>query len=159
MISQLELLELFEYKDGELYWKKNYFKNLVGKVVGYDNKNGYKKVVIKHKHYFVHRLIFLINHGYMPDLIDHIDGNPLNNKIENLRKATRAENALNSKLQSKNTSGCKNVTWNKDRKKWIVYVKVNKKATYFGQYDCLELADLVAQEARDKYHTNFARHK
>jgi hypothetical protein len=158
MISQLELLELFEYKDGELYWKKNYFKNLVGKVAGYDNKNGYKKVVIKHKHYFVHRLIFLINHGYMPKLIDHINGNSLDNSIENLREATSSENAVNVKLKKTNTSGFKNVTFNKVSNKWVVYVKVNKKAKYFGQYGDLELADLVATEARNKYHKQFANH-
>jgi hypothetical protein len=159
MLTKESLLETFEYKDGILYWKKANRPSFNGKEAGWVNTNGYKRVFVDGKQHHIHRVIYMMFYGEMPKVIDHIDGNPLNNRIENLRGATRAENALNSKLQSRNTSGCKNVTWSKDRKKWIVYVKVNKKATYFGQYDCLELADLVAQEARNKHHTNFARHK
>jgi hypothetical protein len=64
----------------------------------------------------------------------------------------------NRKLFKNNTSGCKGVYWNKRNRKWQVSVGVSKKQKHIGYFDDLELAELVALEARDKYHGNFAKH-
>ena len=106
----------------------------------------------------MHRLIFLFHYGYLPKIIDHIDGNPLNNDIKNLRESTHIENCQNAKKRTTNTSGCKNVSWHKPANKWAVRLSINQKKVFFGLFEDIELADLVAHEARDLYHGKFARH-
>ena len=151
MITQQKLNALFRYNNGFLYWRKN------GKIAGwYDN--GYARVQILGKPYLIHRLVFLMFYGYMPKLIDHIDNDPSNNKIENLREATRHQNGTNAKTWSNNISGAKNVSWHKQCKKWRVRVSINKKMETIGLFDDFDLAELVAVEARNKFHGNFARH-
>lgn len=160
IITQELLHSLFEYKNGELFWKINSSKRTkIGTKAGCLRKHGYSLVCIKNKRYYIHRIIFMMFNGYMPEFVDHIDNSPLNNKIENLRSATKSENQHNRGIKNCNTSGYKNVTWNKKLKKWQVAIKVNKKDIYIGVFKDLELADLIAQEARNKYHKNFARNQ
>ena len=111
------------------------------------------------KNYLNHRIIFVMFNGYLPEFLDHIDGNSLNNKIENLREATQQQNCINRKHHSNSKSPYKNVYWNKAAKKWQVYCRIDGHLKYFGIFEDLELADLVAQEARAKYHGEFARFK
>ena len=159
MITQKLLHTLFEYKDGELLWKIDRHSNKVkGKIVGYFSKTSKKGVRINGKSYLIHRLIFMMFYGYFPKEVDHIDNNPYNNKIENLREATRIQNQYNIRKPITNSSGFKNVSWNKKSQKWGVRIQFNKKAKHIGVFDDIELADLVAQEARDKYHGTFAKH-
>jgi hypothetical protein len=158
-ITQDLIKELFEYKDGQLYWKNPTSSRCKsGQVAGAIGKRGYWRVGVNYKHYTTHRIVFLLFHGYLPKLIDHIDGNCLNNKIENLREATTSENLRNSKLSAKNTSGTKGVTWDKQTKSWSVGIMVNYKQIRIGRFKDLELAQLVAQEARNKYHKEFANY-
>lgn len=100
-----------------------------------------------------------MHHGYLPDVIDHIDGDILNNKIENLRPATHTQNMRNTKLSSRNNSGVKGVNWDKKSNKWRVHISVDGKTKTFGRFKDMELAELIAIEARDKYYGEFARHK
>ena len=80
LISKELLNEIFSYEDGILYWKKKTSdKVVVGKPVGYV-RNGYLGTKINKVDYRNHRLIFMMHYGYLPKLVDHIDGNPLNNK-------------------------------------------------------------------------------
>lgn len=160
-ITKELLHELFEYKEGELYWKVyTSSKTKPGDKAGCKNSHGYIQISIKKKLYQAHRIIFFMHNGYFPKYVDHIDGNRLNNRIENLRKATNFENSWNSKIRKNNTSGIKGVNWNKSRKKWEVRLRfaVTGKNLYFGRYVDKELAELVAIEARNKYHGEFANH-
>jgi hypothetical protein len=158
-ITQDYVNQLFEYRDGELYWKvKSSKKILIGEKSGAKRKDGYCLTGINGKGYLNHRLIFLMHHGYLPECLDHIDGNRLNNKIKNLRPATMTQNAYNSKLKKDNSSGVKGVSWHKQANKWQVRVRINGKRKNFGVFDNLELADLVAQEIRNKYHGAFVNH-
>ena len=157
--SKDELINIFEYIDGNLYWKKSKQGIRKNKLAGDKNSNNYTRVVYKGQKYNIHRLIFMINYGYVPEFIDHIDGNPSNNRIENLREATCIENCQNQKMAKNNTSGIKGVTLNKNINKWLVRVSVNKKRLFLGYYDNLDVAELVANETRIKYHKNFAKHK
>ena len=162
MITQAQVLELYDYKDGELYWKKNTDgKRAIGSKAGGDcvNSEGRKSVSVYGKRYPASRVIFLHQNGYLPFMVDHINGIKTDNRIENLRPATYPENNRNARIRIDNSSGCKNVSWAKDRQKWCVAIRLNRKRIYLGYYEDLELADLVAHEARDKYHKKFARHK
>ena len=118
-----------------------------------------RSVEIDHKSYSVHRLVWLMHHGVLPEFLDHINGNKLDNRIENLRPATKSQNNQNKRLYSNNTSGVKGVCWHKRIKKWQVNVRVNGKQKSFGFFDDIELAELVASEARNKLHGQFARHQ
>ena len=157
-ITQDYVKQLFEYRDGELYRKTSISNSYAGNKIGGLNMQGYLRAKINDKTYSLHRLIFLMHHGYLPKLIDHIDGNKLNNKIENLRGATNVENLFNRKAQKNSKSGVKNVCWSKKRNKWVVQLHIDNKCKCFGSFDDLELAELVAQEARNKYHGSFANH-
>jgi hypothetical protein len=151
--------EFFDYKDGVLYRKKQTSSNAkIGDVAGTTRQDGYRHINLHGKFYLVHRLIFLMHHGFLPKVIDHIDGNSLNNRIENLRVATKSQNCQNARIRRNNTSGIKNVHFNKQSNKWQVSISINQKWKHVGYYQDLELAELVATEARDKYHGGFARH-
>lgn len=150
MVTQKRLHELFVYKDGYL------IRN--GKIAGSVSKRGYRCICVDNKIYKAHRLVYLYHHGYLPDQIDHVDKNPDNNRIENLRAATNGQNCMNRGIMRNNTSGAKGVFWCKDHKKWRVAVRVNKILKSFGRFEDFELAELVAIEARNKYHKEFANH-
>jgi hypothetical protein len=160
-LTQEKAHELFEYKNGELFWKtpkRGVNKNVDGDYpVGWNNGFGYKCLSINNKKYYTHQIVFLMQHGYIPKLIDHIDGNGMNNKIENLREADKAKNACNSKIRCDNTSGHRGVVWHKNAKKWGVRLNINKKTKHIGLYDDFELACLVSDEARNLYYGSFAR--
>ena len=150
---------LFDYKDSELYWKFSLScKSPKGNIAGSIKHDGYRRIGLDKKVYLAHRLIFMMHHGFLPEVVDHIDGNKLNNRIENLREATKSQNCQNQKTPINNTSSYKNVRWSKSKAKWCVNLRVKTKDIHIGYYKDIELADLVAQEARDKYHKEFARH-
>lgn len=157
-MTQDQVKELFEYRDGELYRLISVSRVKVGDKTGTLDSKGYKVTKINNQIYKNHRIIFLMFHGYLPKFIDHIDGNPSNNRIENLREATRSENAYNRKTLAINKFGVKNVYWGKLGKNWRVMVQVKGIRKYFGAYKDLELAELIATMAREKYHGEFACH-
>jgi len=153
-----EAIEAFEYRDGELFWKiKPAMRVQIGDKAGRAGKERYERFRYKDKNLLVHRVIFLMHHQHTPKEIDHINGNKLDNRIENLREATRSQNQYNKNMMSNNTSGYRGVSWNNQKNKWAVRVKVNKKSYNFGFFDDLDVAGAVASEARAKLHGEFAR--
>jgi hypothetical protein len=150
-LTQEQVKDLFNYKDGNLYRKIN------GKLSGSKHADGYLRSHINYKSHYNHRLIFLIHYGYMPKYIDHIDGNPANNCIENLRDVTNGQNQQNRKINQNNKSGHKNVHWSNSMKKWCVQITVNDVIKTVGFYECVDAAGLVAQEERNKLHGEYAR--
>jgi hypothetical protein len=162
MITQERLKELFDYQDGQLIWKVKKAQCVkIGTAAGsISTANGLKYVCVEidGSSYKLHRLNFLYHHGYLPKRIDHKDGNSLNNNVENLREVTASQNAQNSKFRKSNKSGFKNVHFEKRNQKWRVLLQVDGVAKSFGYYDDVELAGLVAAEARDKFCGQYARH-
>ena len=157
-LTQEYVRELFDYRGGELYRKVSRANNKVksGNLVGSDQGNGYREVTIDGKSYYIHRLIFLYHHGYLPEFLDHIDGDKSNNDILNLRGVTRSQNQQNSRktksYDGKPTSSrFKGVSWNKQLKKWDVRIQINGKRKYLGLYDyeikAAEVYDRIAIEA------------
>lgn len=141
-LSQDLLNKLFKYQDGVLYWKvasSNKFK--VGDAAGMVDRWGYLRTTINYKPYRNHRLIFLMHHGHLPKIIDHKDGDKLNNKIENLREATPSQNSRNHKLYSTNTSGYSGVYWVARLGKWRARVLINGKRHSLGAFATPKLAN------------------
>ena len=159
-ITQQLLKKIFSYHpDGYL------IRNRRGIVVESKLTGGrrYARVSVKSKPYAVHRVIFLWHHGYLPKVIDHIDNDQLNNRIENLREVTHQQNALNKKRDFNSASPYKGVKPASRARKngfvpWEVSVSVNRRQVYFGTFDNIEVANQVAIAARNKYHGQFARH-
>ena len=161
MLTQEYLKSILDYdcETGIFKWKvSNSPRVKIGDITGCLHHTGYLFIRINKKQYLAHRLAWLYVNGNWPkDMIDHIDGIRNNNKISNLRQASRTENQQNSKLSKRNTSGIKGISWHKASKKWQVAFKINGKSKTFGYFNDLELAELVVNEARLKYHGNFAR--
>ena len=158
-LTQEYLLERFEYRDGELFYRyKPGSKMMVGDKVGARRKDGYITVSINYKRYFAHRLIFLMHHGYLPITIDHIDRNPSNNCIENLRAATHFVNGANHKTRSDSTSKVKGVTWDKANKQWCAAFTFNDKNYWVGRFYSLEDAKECIELARELVCGEFANH-
>jgi hypothetical protein len=150
--NKMDIKDIFDYQDGNLYWK-------TGKLAGTIKKDGRKQIRFDGKSYMSHRLIFQWHHGYLPACIDHINGDHSDNRIENLRDASLAQNQHNRKLDKTSQSKIKNVSWFPISNKWRVCVAINGKQKHLGYFEDIELAELVAVEARDKYHGKFARHE
>jgi hypothetical protein len=162
-LTQEEAHRLFEYKDGMLLWKERpkFSRKPKGDMeAGTASGHGYKKLSYQKKKYYAHQVIFLMQHGYIPELIDHIDGDTGNNRIENLRASNKSLNACNAKSRSDNTSGHKGVVWSKACQKWMARVQFQNKSKHLGVFEDFEFACLVADEARVLYHgehANFER--
>ena len=116
----------------------------------------YRSMCFKGKYYLEHQLVFLYMLGYIPKMVDHINRDKLDNRWGNLREACAQTNQYNKCKNKGNTSGCTGVYWSHVKKRWHVRFRVNKKDKWFGAYKDFELAELVAFEARDKYHGSFA---
>lgn len=138
---------------GEFRWVHS------GRIAGTVNTQGYRYIQLNKKLYRAHRLAFEFMNKAIPEQVDHINGNRDDNRWSNLRPASAAENQRNTKLRKDNKSGVKGVFWRKDRNTYQVRMRINNIYKSFGCYKDLELAELVATEARNKYHGEFARHK
>lgn len=159
MLLQETVKHLFDYKDGILYWKEDRNGGCNKGDAALSVRGRYGVVGINGEYYATHRVIFLYHHGYLPARVDHRDGNPFNNLIENLRECTLSENMRNRKINKNNTSGCKGVTWDKETSKWRVKLTLEGKVINLGRFPSYEEAESVANNARDFYHGEFARYK
>lgn len=159
MITQEYLKELFYYNGEDLIWKVTKAKRIkVGTIAGNINKvSGYRVIVVDGKYYKAHRLIWLYHYGSFPDnSIDHIDQNPSNNRIENLRDVTNQENHKNQSKYKNNTSGITGVYWDKDAGKWRAQGRINGKLMHLGFFtDKFEaICARKSWENKNNFHTN-----
>jgi hypothetical protein len=164
-LTQEMVCAMFDYReDGNLVRRYATMGNgnYAGRVIGTKPKgtrsSRYSTTKINGNHWCVHKLIYLHQHGVVPDQLDHINMDSSDNRIENLRVATSSENACNRKLFSSNTSGCKGVSWHKRQARWFAYVDVGNKRKSIGYFDDIESANLAATKARDLYHGLYANH-
>ena len=104
-------------------------------------RSSYIHIKINNKTHYAHRLAWLYMFGEWPENhIDHIDGNGLNNRLENLRDVSNRGNSMNQKTPLNNTSGVKGVYWNKECKKWRARIMINGKSKSLGYHTTLEAA-------------------
>ena len=141
---------LYDKDTGVFYWRKS------NKEAGWADSNGYVFIRLKGKLYRAHRLAYAITYGMFDGEIDHIDNNPNNNRITNLRVCTSTLNKYNSRRRSDNTSGIKGVHWYKAYQKWQTYIRVEGKTKCLGYFDTLLDASCVVISARNKHHGEFA---
>jgi len=131
---------------------------LAGKATGTVNNKGYLQISINGHRYLAHRLAWLFVHGGWPsEQIDHIDGVPANNRIDNLRLANNQENQRNSGLQKNNATGIKGVHWNKASGKFMAYIKVDYRLIHLGSFGTLSEATAARHAAEIKYFGPFRR--
>lgn len=159
MITRERVAELFEYRDGGLYWKVCSAQRIkIGDRAGSSHDCMCKRVKVDGKNYLEHRLIYLMHNGELPEFLDHIDGDRTNNRIENLRPCTMAENQHNTGLPRTNTSGVKGVSWYGQSGKWMAQLRINGATIYLGLFKEIDEAKETVMKARERYHGEFARH-
>lgn len=158
-LTQQFLNEVFEYRDGVLFWKVDRRGNkLMGKRASRLKKsNGYQEVTICKKKHYAHRLIFMMFHGRWPIQVDHIDGDRSNNLISNLREANNAQNNRNTGLRSTNKTGFKGVYYNKLNKNYNARITVNYKNIHIGCFRTAEEAHEAYKKVASELHGDFAR--
>lgn len=156
MLTQERVKELFEYKDGNLYWKKMRQGVKPDRKAGCNDRE-YMRIGIDRKMYLLHQVIYLYHFGYIPEEIDHKDRNGFNNRIENLRECDRFQNSYNQRMPKNNTSGVKGVSFDKNNKKWRAILIVKGKKMDFGSYHDIDYAKFIIDAMRYKYHGNYAK--
>ena len=149
----------YDPETGAVTWKKrvsNYSRVKIGAVAGSIGTKGYRRITFTDCEMAVHRLAFLMYHGYMPEFIDHIDRDPMNNKINNLRACTATENKRNVGPQKRNTSGYKGVYWNKRDTIWQASIGIDGVLKHIGYFSCKHTAARHYNLAARMYHGAFA---
>lgn len=150
ILTQDRLQQLFTYDatTGHLINKQT------SKRAGYRHHSGYRNICVDDRTYIEHRVIWLLCHGEWPSKdIDHINRIRDDNRLSNLRLATRAENCQNQPIRRTNGSGLTGVYYHKVSKKWAAVINVNKKQQHLGTYDTFEQARDVRLAAEQQHYT------
>lgn len=157
-MTREELIEHFVYEErGMLRKIKNARKPYPWRAVG---KNGrYLCTTFGGRLHYLHRLVWLYHKGEMPTQIDHVDGDFRNNKIENLRECTTAQNQYNSPRKANNQSGFKGVVFHPKCKSrpWQAKIATGGKVISLGYYDSPETAAKAYARGAAKLAGEFAR--
>ncbi len=152
-LTQTELKRLLHYDPdtGDFTWRVKIGKKVVvGRVAGHISTwgKGVCTIRLRKKLYFSHRLAWLYTYGHMPPAgVDHINGNPLDNRLANLRLATQRENLQNvRKPFAHGSSGFLGVTFCPSQKFWVANITKDQKTRYLGSF-------ATAEEAHQAYLT------
>ena len=168
------LRECFDYdlETGVLTWKvrpESHFKNARARncwnaryamnISGESGKSRYLRATILGKQVCLHRILWALAFGSWPtNEIDHIDNNPKNNSMDNLREATHSQNGKNQKKPVNNTSGYKGVSWSEWHDKYAAKIKSEGKWNHLGYFDDPQTAHAAYCQAANRLHGSFANH-
>lgn len=160
-VEDVRALFFYDFNTGHLTRRsclpnsKSKNEHLIGKSCTCSDGKGYLITSIRKKLYRVHRLVWFYVHGVWPiNDIDHVNGNRSDNRIENLREATRGANGQNRTVRNRNnTSGHPGVYWDKAKGKWCAEIKIKRKKISLGVHTSKESAIAARMEGKRKYHT------
>ena len=154
MIISLEhVLTAVSYNSetGIFFRVKSGGRKKAGDVAGYCKTDGYRLISINGGWVYAHRLAWFLETGFWPkDEIDHINGNRDDNRIINLRQATRSQNM-------RNVRGSKGWHYHRTNNCWQALIRVEKKRVYLGRFDTEESAKRAYLDASIKYHGEFSK--
>lgn len=143
---------------GRLTWLKGHGNGIVaGAEAGCARKDGYRRVRIAGRYYYAHRIAWLLANGEMPEFIDHISGDPSDNRLSNLRVASRAQNQQNQTAKRNSASGLKGVSFSERDSVWEASVMAGGRRARASFRDLLEAAAWVIR-TRSALHGGFANH-
>jgi hypothetical protein len=156
-VERLRAVLRYDAETGRLFWlprpgKLKWTVQNAGKEAFTANTLGYRCGTIDGVRFQAHRVIWKIVHGREPKgQIDHIDGNRSNNRVENLRDVSNAENARNRRPYCRTTSGTLGVSWTTHHRRWRAYITVEGKQIALGTFR--EKSDAIAarRAAEAKY--------
>ena len=148
----------FKYEDNKMYrLSKKHNKWTCCNDVKLDSR-GYIRITINNKRYLLHRVIYKyfnedwdITYSHS-NQIDHIDINPSNNRIENLRRINNSQNLKNRNKFKNCSSKFKGVSWHKQNNKWIAYITIDNKVKYLGSFTNEEEAYECYKKNNKKIH-------
>lgn len=159
-VPNLEKLRNFiKYDNGVLINKYQRGKCKPDTILGTKDRGGYLVMQFDGKLYKVHHIVYYINTGVWPNMLDHIDGNRLNNSIENLRIADHTTNNRNQKIRKTNTFGTVGVSFYNNVKKWSAEIFDKGKKISLGWYNDKNEAVAARKSAEIAfgYHKNHGR--
>lgn len=144
---------------GALCWRDHDRQSKIGSIATRQSSRGrYQSVKIDGHLYFAHRIIWKMFTGHEPvALIDHRNGDGNDNRIANLRPATRTENNQNARKQSNNKSGFKGVSWHRHAKRWVAQIRVDGRKICLGYFRNAEDAHKAYCIAAARYHGQYAK--
>lgn len=154
---------LYDAETGVFRWRndrkcgRGRIKAKAGDITGNVAGNGYVRLWINGSTYAAHRIAWLYVYGKHPEHdIDHVNGNRSDNKICNLREATRRENMGNARAHADGTSKYKGVGWSKQKRKWRARISYAGSEVHLGFFDDERQAKEAYDRAATKYFGNFA---
>ena len=151
LLRDVRNLLTYNRETGEFRWAAKPGRRIVlGSIAGCSKKGGYRCIQVSGRLILAHRLAWVCVYGVWPlGMLDHINGDPSDNRIENLRVASCSQNQANSKRRADNTSGYKGVTWHAARNRWSARIKRSGSYVSLGYYDTAEAAhDAYVRGAR-----------
>jgi hypothetical protein len=133
-------------------------KTRAGDPAGHLNKKGYIEIRYNHITYQAHRIAWYLHTGQDPYPLglDHVNGERADNRINNLRLATPAQNAKNMRKREGTTSTYKGVSWHRKSGKWQAQIRVDGRSMYLGCHDSQLDAHLAYCAAAARLHGEFA---
>jgi len=162
-LTEVYIKELFIYRLGKLYWRRNKGTVSKGSIAGSNHNSGYRRVKIDKFNYLLHRVIYLYHYGFMPEFIDHKDNNANNNLIENLRECTKKTNQQNRKINKNSATGIKGVFYEKTTGMWRATIENRangKRDKAFNKaFENIKEAGSAIKKARLLAHGEFCRNE
>lgn len=143
--------------DWTLRWSIDIGTAKAGSIVGCECGRGYRQFKFNGVRYLYHRVMFYIFNGYMPEFVDHIDGNPRNNNATNLRQATRSQNMINRKTQKNNKAGRVGVDYMPNGGVWRAQIHKDGKKIYLGTFGTIIDAVAERMRAERELHGEYSR--
>jgi len=149
----------YSHETGELKWKNpSSKKTRTGNIAGSKGSDGYIVVNLHKIHYPVHRIIWKMTTKSDPErLIDHINGDRSDNRIENLREAEFWQNLCNRGKNKNNTSGIKNICFDKNKGLWFGSLGKKGKVVFRKYSKNILVVEKAIDEARKLHHLDFSK--